>query len=38
MPHAKCDVTSRQNKKFKLKYLFNKTLERKSTEELVLQF
>ena len=39
MPHyAKCDVISGQNKKFKLKYLFNKTLERKTTKELVLQF
>ena len=26
-----------QNKKFKLKYLINKTLERKTTKELVLQ-
>ena len=32
------DVISRQNKKFKLKYLINKTLQRKSTIELVLQF
>ena len=39
MPHyAKCDVTCRQNKKFKLKYFINKTLERKSIKELVLQF
>ena len=39
MPHyAKCDVISRQNKKFKLKYLVDKTLERKSIKELVLQF
>ena len=39
MPHyAKCDAISRQNKKFKLKYLINKTLQRKSTKELVLQF
>ena len=38
MPHyAKCDVISEQNKKFKLKYLVNKTLERKSTKELVLK-
>ena len=29
---------SGQNKKFKLKYLINKTLERKTTNELVLQF
>ena len=36
--YAKCDVISGQNKKFKLKYLVNKTLERKSTKELVLQF
>ena len=37
MPHyAKCDVIS--DKKFKLKYLVNKTLERKDTRELVLQF
>ena len=36
--YAKCDVISRQNKKFKLKYVINKTLERKSTKELVLQF
>ena len=39
MPHyAKCDVISRQNKKFKLKSLINKTLQRKSIKELVLQF
>ena len=39
MPHyAKCDVISGQNKKLKLKYLVNKTLERKSIKELVLQF
>ena len=39
MPHdAKCDVISQQYKKFKLKYLINKTLQRKSTKELVLQF
>ena len=39
MPHyAKCDVISRQNKKFKLKYLINKTLQRKSKKKLVLQF
>ena len=39
MPHyAKCDVICGQNKKFKLKYLVNKMLERKSTNELVLQF
>ena len=39
MPHfAKCDVISGQNKKFKLKYLINKTLQRKNTKELVLQF
>ena len=36
--YAKCDVISRQNKKFKLKYLINKTLQRKSVKELVLQF
>ena len=36
--YAKCDVISRQNKKFKLKYLVNKTLKRKTTKELVLQF
>ena len=36
--YAKCDVISGQDKKFKLKYLVNKTLERKSTIELVLQF
>ena len=36
--YEKCDVISRQNKKFKLKYLINKTLQRKSTKELVLQF
>ena len=35
---AKCDVISRQNKKFKLKYLINKTLQRKSIKELALQF
>ena len=34
MPHyAKCDVISGQNKKFKLKYLVNKTLERKSKKK-----
>ena len=39
MPHyAKCDPISRQNKKFKLKYLFNKTLEGKTTKELAIQF
>ena len=36
--YAKCDVISGQNKKFKLKYLIHKTLERKTTKELVLQF
>ena len=36
--YAKCDAISRQNKKFKLKYFVNKTLERKTTKELVLQF
>ena len=36
--YEKCDVISRQNKRFKLKYLINKTLQRKSTKELVLQF
>ena len=30
--YAKCDVIRRQNKKFKLKYLINKTLQRKSTK------
>ena len=36
MPHyEKCDVISRQDKKFELKYLINKTLQRKSTKELV---
>ena len=35
---AKCDAISGQNKKLKLKYLINKTLERKSTKELVLKF
>ena len=36
MPHyAKCDVISRQNKKFKLKYLINKTLQRKSTKTCI---
>ena len=39
MPHyAKRDVISQQNKKFKLKYLINKTLQRKIRKELVLQF
>ena len=39
MPHyAKCDVIGGQNKKLKLKYLVNKTMERKSSKELVLQF
>ena len=38
-PHyAKCDVTSGQDRKFKLKYLINKTLVRKSTKQLVLHF
>ena len=37
MPHyAKCDVISGQNKIFELKYLVNKTLERKSAKKLVL--
>ena len=36
--YAKCDVISRQNKKFKLKYRINKTLQRESIKELVLQF
>ena len=36
--YAKYDIISRQNKKFKLKYLINKMLQRKSIEELVLQF
>ena len=36
--YAKYDVISRQNKKFKLKYLINKTLERKRIKQLVLQF
>ena len=36
--NAKCDVISGQNKKFKLKYLINKTLQRKRIKELVLQF
>ena len=39
MPHyAKSDAISEQDKKFKLKYLINKTLERKSTKQFVLQF
>ena len=39
MPHyANCDVIRGQNKKVKLKYFVNKTLERKSKIELVLQF
>ena len=39
MPHcANDDVISRENKKFKLKYLINKTLQRKSKKELVLCF
>ena len=39
IPHyAKCDVISRQNKKFKLKYLVIKMFERKTTKEHVLQF
>ena len=38
MPHAKCNVISGQNEKFKLEYLVNKTLERKSTKDLVLRF
>ena len=36
--YAKCDEISRQNKKFKLKYLINKMLQRKSVLQLVLQF
>ena len=36
--YAKCDVISRQNEEFKLKYLNNKTLQRKRIKELVLQF
>ena len=36
--YAKCDVISGENKKFKLKYLINKTLEHGGTKELVLQF
>ena len=35
--YAKCYVISVENKKFKLKYLVNKTLQRKSKRELVLQ-
>ena len=39
MPHyAKCDLISRKNKRFKVKYLINKTLQPKSIKELVLQF
>ena len=39
MPHyAKCDVISGQDKKLKLKYPVNKTLELKCTKELALQF
>ena len=39
MPHyAKCDVISGENEQFKLKYLINKTLQRKSKKEFVLQF
>ena len=33
--YAKCDVISGQNKKFKLKYLINKTLDRKSTRTCI---
>ena len=36
--YAKCYVIIEENKKFRVKYLINKTLERKSTKELVLQF
>ena len=36
--YAKSDVISEQDKKLKLKYLVNKTLEGKSTKELVIQF
>ena len=36
--YAKCYAISGQNKKLKLKYLINKTLERKNTKELILQF
>ena len=35
MPHyAKSDVINRQNKQFKLKYLINKTSQRKSKKEM----
>ena len=36
--YANCDVISEQNRRFRLKYLINKALERKTTRELVLQF
>ena len=39
MPYyAKCDVISRENKQFKLKYFINKTLQRKSKKQLLLQY
>ena len=36
--YAKCDVISGQKEHFKLEYLINKALERKSAKEFVLQF
>ena len=36
--YAKCDAISGQKKQFKLKYIINKMLERKSTKELAWQF
>ena len=39
MPHyAKCDVISRENKQFKLKYVINKTLQRKNRKNLYYIF
>ena len=36
--YANCDAMSGQDRKFKLKYLINKALERRRIKELVLQF
>ena len=36
--YANCDIISEQNKKFKMKYLFNKVLGYKTIKEFVLQF
>ena len=33
---AKCDVISGENQQFKLKYLINKTIQRKSKKETII--